>query len=285
MSNNSLENMMACSSAQQDNKPKPQAEQGLKCPRCDSSNTKFCYYNNYSLSQPRYFCKNCRRYWTKGGTLRNVPVGGGCRKNKRSSSSSSKRAQDQAFIPNPNPHIGLTPISYDSNNLNLALARFQKGSIGYDNHDLSILENQRNTSTPCDESIVGNLGMNPSNTGFLDALISGFLGTHNNNNSMQNLYYGFGNGEVENGNNGLGEIMVPYDNSQEMSIATTQAVSMKEELCNAREQSENKVLWGFPWKLNGGGDSNMAEPIESGRASWNNGFTSSWHGLVNSPLM
>ncbi|XP_074569327.1 dof zinc finger protein DOF5.7-like [Curcuma longa] len=65
-------------------------EQGLiKCPRCDSSNTKFCYYNNYSLSQPRHYCKACRRYWTKGGALRNVPVGGGCRKNKRSSRSSS----------------------------------------------------------------------------------------------------------------------------------------------------------------------------------------------------
>ncbi|CAN0853076.1 Dof zinc finger protein DOF5.3, partial [Linum grandiflorum] len=54
-----------------------------KCPRCDSGNTKFCYYNNYSLTQPRYFCKTCRRYWTHGGTLRNVPVGGGCRKGKR----------------------------------------------------------------------------------------------------------------------------------------------------------------------------------------------------------
>ncbi|KAL6546597.1 hypothetical protein OROMI_022318 [Orobanche minor] len=55
----------------------------LQCPRCNSSNTKFCYYNNYSLSQPRHFCKACKRYWTRGGTLRNVPVGGGCRKNKR----------------------------------------------------------------------------------------------------------------------------------------------------------------------------------------------------------
>ncbi|GAB4831175.1 hypothetical protein Ancab_005182 [Ancistrocladus abbreviatus] len=53
------------------------------CPRCNSTNTKFCYYNNYSLAQPRYFCKSCRRYWTQGGTLRNVPVGGGCRKSKR----------------------------------------------------------------------------------------------------------------------------------------------------------------------------------------------------------
>lgn len=59
-------------------------QQAIKCPRCDSSNTKFCYYNNYNLSQPRHFCKNCRRYWTNGGVLRNVPVGGGCRKAKRS---------------------------------------------------------------------------------------------------------------------------------------------------------------------------------------------------------
>ncbi|XP_010541352.1 PREDICTED: dof zinc finger protein DOF5.3 [Tarenaya hassleriana] len=75
----------------QQKKPRPQPpEQSLKCPRCDSANTKFCYYNNYSLSQPRYFCKSCRRYWTKGGTLRNIPVGGGCRKNRRSSSSTSR---------------------------------------------------------------------------------------------------------------------------------------------------------------------------------------------------
>lgn len=61
-----------------------QNHQVLKCPRCESANTKFCYYNNYNLSQPRHFCKSCRRYWTKGGVLRNVPVGGGCRKTKRS---------------------------------------------------------------------------------------------------------------------------------------------------------------------------------------------------------
>ncbi|KAF5199531.1 Dof zinc finger protein like [Thalictrum thalictroides] len=66
--------------------PPPQPQ---KCPRCDSLNTKFCYYNNYSLSQPRFFCKTCRRYWTQGGTLRNVPVGGGCRKGKRLKRSSS----------------------------------------------------------------------------------------------------------------------------------------------------------------------------------------------------
>ncbi|OIT38075.1 PREDICTED: dof zinc finger protein DOF5.7 [Nicotiana attenuata] len=66
-------------------------EPSLNCPRCDSPNTKFCYYNNYSLSQPRHFCKTCRRYWTKGGALRNVPIGGGCRKNKKIKTSSSSR--------------------------------------------------------------------------------------------------------------------------------------------------------------------------------------------------
>lgn len=64
----------------------PQPEAGLKCPRCESTNTKFCYFNNYNLSQPRHFCKTCRRYWTRGGALRNVPVGGGCRRNKRTKS-------------------------------------------------------------------------------------------------------------------------------------------------------------------------------------------------------
>ncbi|XP_022777346.1 dof zinc finger protein DOF4.5-like [Durio zibethinus] len=69
------------------------------CPRCESLNTKFCYYNNYSLSQPRYFCKSCRRYWTQGGTLRNVPVGGGCRKGKRTRISSGENSRSQPQIP------------------------------------------------------------------------------------------------------------------------------------------------------------------------------------------
>ncbi|MFS7961393.1 putative transcription factor C2C2-Dof family [Helianthus anomalus] len=66
----------------------PQPDTAMKCPRCESTNTKFCYFNNYSLSQPRHFCKTCRRYWTRGGALRNVPVGGGCRRNKKSNKGS-----------------------------------------------------------------------------------------------------------------------------------------------------------------------------------------------------
>ncbi|KAJ4912777.1 Dof zinc finger protein DOF4.4 [Raphanus sativus] len=52
------------------------------CPRCSSDNTKFCFYNNYRVSQPRYHCRNCRRFWTHGGALRDIPIGGRARKIK-----------------------------------------------------------------------------------------------------------------------------------------------------------------------------------------------------------
>ncbi|KAI9122285.1 hypothetical protein K1719_006974 [Acacia pycnantha] len=83
---------------------KPKVEISPNCPRCGSCNTKFCYYNNYSLTQPRYFCKGCRRYWTKGGSLRNVPVGGGCRKNRRGSKTSFRQSSMDALPPKISPH-------------------------------------------------------------------------------------------------------------------------------------------------------------------------------------
>ncbi|KAL5981239.1 hypothetical protein ACLOJK_029160 [Asimina triloba] len=90
----------------------------LPCPRCNSLDTKFCYYNNYNVNQPRHFCKNCQRYWTAGGTMRNVPVGAGRRKNKNSSSShyrhmSLSEALQTARNEMPeaifHPHIPLNP--------------------------------------------------------------------------------------------------------------------------------------------------------------------------------
>ncbi|KAM3392238.1 hypothetical protein ACQJBY_013397 [Aegilops geniculata] len=57
----------------------------LPCPRCNSMDTKFCYYNNYNIHQPRHFCRGCQRYWTAGGSMRNLPVGAGKRKSKSSS--------------------------------------------------------------------------------------------------------------------------------------------------------------------------------------------------------
>lgn len=94
-------------------------EQTLKCPRCESPNTKFCYYNNYSLTQPRHFCKTCRRYWTKGGALRNIPIGGGCRKKKTRSSSSrfmngDSPSKDSSFdIGGMDLFSGLSPPAMD----------------------------------------------------------------------------------------------------------------------------------------------------------------------------
>ncbi|AQK87582.1 uncharacterized protein LOC100275252 [Zea mays] len=58
------------------------AEARLPCPRCLSRDTKFCYFNNYNVNQPRHFCRACHRYWTAGGAIRNVPVGSGRRKNR-----------------------------------------------------------------------------------------------------------------------------------------------------------------------------------------------------------
>ena len=113
-------------------KARPQKEQALNCPRCNSTNTKFCYYNNYSLSQPRYFCKTCRRYWTEGGSLRNVPVGGGSRKNKRSTpstpplastspaSSSKNKLPDLTSPPSFPQSASQNPKIHQGQDLNLA---------------------------------------------------------------------------------------------------------------------------------------------------------------------
>ncbi|KAA8543994.1 hypothetical protein F0562_021829 [Nyssa sinensis] len=297
MASQTLESMLVCPKTQQEKKPRPQPEQALKCPRCDSTNTKFCYYNNYSLTQPRYFCKSCRRYWTKGGTLRNVPVGGGCRKNKRSSSSSSKRSQDQPIITtNPSPVLSSLPaLTYDTNDLTLAFARLQKqssGQLGFDDHhhDLAMLGNPNNTHY----DVLGNpsIGINSSATtppGFLDALKSGYLETPNGFHNLYN-YGNIGNGHMGHlesgghvGINGEEIAMMPYEDYI-MSGATTSAVTVsttKQEHCNPRE-GENRVLWGFPWQLNG--DGNMGTDVDSGRESWN-GLGSTWHGLLNSPLM
>ncbi|GAB4854838.1 hypothetical protein Ancab_023422 [Ancistrocladus abbreviatus] len=103
----------------------PLPEPGLKCPRCESTNTKFCYFNNYSLSQPRHFCKTCRRYWTRGGALRNVPVGGGCRRN-------NKRRKGSSWSKSP-----ITPTdrrgSINSTNLSCSSTSRGGGEGGLDN--------------------------------------------------------------------------------------------------------------------------------------------------------
>ncbi|KAL5725125.1 hypothetical protein ACHQM5_008305 [Ranunculus cassubicifolius] len=112
--------IMSCSRPLE-KKRRPQSDQVIKCPRCDSTHTKFCYYNNYSLSQPRYFCKACRRYWTKGGSLRNIPVGGGCRKNKKVS---AKKSNEK-----PLNHYNSSSLSYDPTNLQLSFSEAQLSQL------------------------------------------------------------------------------------------------------------------------------------------------------------
>lgn len=98
--------------AQPNTQPQFTEREQLKCPRCESTNTKFCYYNNYNLTQPRHFCKNCRRYWTKGGALRNIPVGGCSRKNaKRTSSSISSSRNNHPKRPALSSTVSTTAVS------------------------------------------------------------------------------------------------------------------------------------------------------------------------------
>ncbi|XP_030476065.1 cyclic dof factor 3 isoform X3 [Syzygium oleosum] len=105
---------------EENGKPKNSQEKTLKkpdkilpCPRCNSMDTKFCYYNNYNVNQPRHFCRACQRYWTAGGTMRNVPVGAGRRKNKNAATRyrhiTISEALQAARVDSPNgaqlPHL------------------------------------------------------------------------------------------------------------------------------------------------------------------------------------
>ena len=113
--NNAQKNVVNCSpeedqGAESDKSIKEKAfrkpDKVVPCPRCNSLETKFCYFNNYNVNQPRHFCKNCQRYWTAGGTIRNVPVGAGRRRNKHSSSQSRQVETnlDTAAVTQGNTH-------------------------------------------------------------------------------------------------------------------------------------------------------------------------------------
>ncbi|XP_023754695.1 cyclic dof factor 1 [Lactuca sativa] len=139
----------------QNSEEKPQKpDKILPCPRCNSMDTKFCYYNNYNVNQPRHFCKNCQRYWTAGGTMRNTPVGSGRRKNKSSSSASYYRhliVSEAAFQPSWKTNGSV--LSFGSNvplceSMNSALNFSDKSQKSED--DLSSNSVQRNFQKyPC----------------------------------------------------------------------------------------------------------------------------------------
>ncbi|MCO5601620.1 hypothetical protein L7F22_055743 [Adiantum nelumboides] len=88
----------------------------VPCPRCQSSNTKFCYFNNHNVNQPRHFCRDCQRYWTAGGSLRNVPIGAGKRKHKGPLVIPTK-SDNLPTIFSFHPDQGVYPSSVDPTNV------------------------------------------------------------------------------------------------------------------------------------------------------------------------
>ncbi|XP_077242609.1 dof-type zinc finger DNA-binding family protein [Tasmannia lanceolata] len=181
--------MITCSRPLLERRLRPPHDQALKCPRCDSAHTKFCYYNNYSLSQPRYFCKTCRRYWTKGGSLRNVPVGGGCRKNKKVG---SKKLTDQP--PNQNPN--------SSTDLQLSFPGVQLSNLN------SLLLNPGSS----------NFMENPRNVDFMETKFDAILGNQRN--------YGFMGGSDSAHLGGVGDMGHGFSSSSLHGICSPFGFSM-----------------------------------------------------------
>ncbi|KAK7350622.1 hypothetical protein VNO77_09442 [Canavalia gladiata] len=191
--------MLTCSRPMIERRLRPPHDQALKCPRCDSTHTKFCYYNNYSLSQPRYFCKTCRRYWTKGGTLRNIPVGGGCRKNKKVS---AKKSNDHQLVNNNQINQSQPPPSYHNpKDLQLSFpdVQFSHLSNFLGTNNAGALGNPNFM-----ESKYG-MGMleNPRPIDFMESKLEGIIGSSS---SSGNFDF-FGNSDMSMGGVGLGDHM------------------------------------------------------------------------------
>ncbi|XP_034711037.1 dof zinc finger protein DOF4.6-like [Vitis riparia] len=156
---------------------RPQKEQALNCPRCNSTNTKFCYYNNYSLSQPRYFCKACRRYWTEGGSLRNIPVGGGSRKNKRSSSSSSSSSSSASskklpdlVPPGCSQSSAQNPKIHEGQDLNLSFPAAQDFRSVSEFMQMPSIENSNNNTNNSSKSHITSTSSTSSHLSALELL-------------------------------------------------------------------------------------------------------------------
>ncbi|KAE9604161.1 hypothetical protein Lal_00001863 [Lupinus albus] len=124
-----------------------QRHQPLPCPRCMSLNTKFCYYNNHSLTQPRYFCKDCRRNWTHGGALRNIPAGGRSR-NKQKNAEISSSSRPQQPPPPPSNGVVLQTQHKDSSSMMQSFVDpFYQGGNGYLSSDFGLASGLNNVGS------------------------------------------------------------------------------------------------------------------------------------------
>lgn len=240
------------------------SHEALKCPRCDSSNTKFCYYNNYSLSQPRHFCKACKRYWTRGGTLRNVPVGGGCRKNKRVKrpiTTNVHVAANQSTVnhhtnpnPNPNPnHDHQIPSSTTSNSnsnhhhLNPLFYGLLSQNPNYPRFDTRV-SNVNETLVSGYDLVQSH--MNASGLGFSSGGTGGSLVANHDHNSnltfssyMNSSMYGGGSTSSSTSAPTMASLLASSINQQQrfMGFASYDGGSMGKDL--KMEDSQNRMEW------------------------------------------
>ncbi|KAE8703641.1 F-box family protein, putative isoform 3 [Hibiscus syriacus] len=235
----------------------------LNCPRCNSTNTKFCYYNNYSLTQPRYFCKTCRRYWTEGGSLRNVPVGGGSRKNKRSTmistpSSASAKVSDLSstsfphFLSSQNPKA---PPVHKGQDLNLVFSANQETHHGL---GLSHYNDQQNYFWPSAMDLlragmVSSKGLNsfvPAPTQDSTALYSTGFSMQDYKPTLSFPIDGAENraGVVHGGQeNNVGRVFFPFGEIKPISSPTGVDDRNKEQNNSAGYWNNNGVLGGGSW--------------------------------------
>ncbi|OWM65291.1 cyclic dof factor 3-like [Punica granatum] len=137
-----------CKPASGENQKAPKKpDKILPCPRCNSMDTKFCYYNNYNVNQPRHFCKACQRYWTAGGTMRNVPVGAGRRKNKSSALHNFRLAQlplQAARVDAPNGTHGIPNSKGNGTVLRFGVDAPSYDSVAYLHDENKVLNGTRN---------------------------------------------------------------------------------------------------------------------------------------------
>ncbi|KAF4380743.1 hypothetical protein F8388_017097, partial [Cannabis sativa] len=145
---------------------------------------------------PRHFCKTCRRYWTKGGALRNVPIGGGCRKNKTTIVSSSvvsgkSAASGGGGVANSTGKMKMVMSSSEINNI--GRSGFGGGGL-FDLHDHHQLSSNSPIlwGSPQNSHLLALLSQNPHYQQINGLISSASLPHHNNNdnnnNGIQEMY-------------------------------------------------------------------------------------------------
>ncbi|EOA13547.1 hypothetical protein CARUB_v10026609mg [Capsella rubella] len=267
---------------------RPPHDHPQKCPRCESTHTKFCYYNNYSLSQPRYFCKTCRRYWTKGGTLRNIPVGGGCRKNKKPSSSNSSSSTSSGFS-----HFGGMMGSYSTP---------EHSNVGFLESKYGGLLSQSPRPIDFLDSKFDHMGVNNDNLVRVDHGSNGDHHHHHHNNHHMGLNHGLGLNNNNNnggfngispGSNGNGGGLMDISACQRLMLSNYdhQHYNHQEDhqrVTTITDVKPNPKLLSLDWQQdqcysNGGGNGGVGKSDGGGYGGggYINGLGSSWNGLMN----